>query len=236
MHFMKAYPKQNTGYAVVGGSNGGIAPKTYWKHLWPFVYAIAELEPCFVSNLSFFIHISLYQNSYTFPFYIRSVLLLITGGIILLGQGQTAIAFWASTELIVASLTPDRRLHHTNTKWSLHSDVRLELTCWRDTLLGSMGDFPLDIGQTLRSLSMGWDLGWIQMNALKETAGTSEKHEWRWSGWQVHRISWIGLQSSLSYQCTKKQSTKGLSSGMSWQKCTAMTCKLTALSFVQLQF
>ena len=93
MHFTKAYPNQNTGYAVAGGSNGAVAPKPYWKHLPLFVYAIAKLKPYIVSNLSFFlysyfsisklIYLSfLYQVSAAFDNRTNNPL----------GQGQTAIA------------------------------------------------------------------------------------------------------------------------------------------------
>ena len=44
LHFLKAYPKQAAVYSTVGGSTGAIDPKTFRKHMWPFIRAVAELE------------------------------------------------------------------------------------------------------------------------------------------------------------------------------------------------
>jgi len=52
LHFLKAYPKQGPGCAVVGGTNGAVDPKTHRKWVWAFVDAIAELEIVVVSIFS----------------------------------------------------------------------------------------------------------------------------------------------------------------------------------------
>ncbi len=44
LYFLKVYPKQEPACAAVGGSNGAVDPKTFRKYIWPFVYAIADLE------------------------------------------------------------------------------------------------------------------------------------------------------------------------------------------------
>ena len=51
LHFMKAYPKQGVACSMAGGKNGAIDPKTYRKYMWPFIHAIAELEPFVVSTI-----------------------------------------------------------------------------------------------------------------------------------------------------------------------------------------
>jgi hypothetical protein len=43
LYFMKVYPKQGPGCAVVGASHGAVAPKTYHKWVWAFIDAIADL-------------------------------------------------------------------------------------------------------------------------------------------------------------------------------------------------
>ena len=50
LHFLKAYPKQAAVCLTVGGSTGAIDPKTFWKHMWPFIHVIAELETNVVSK------------------------------------------------------------------------------------------------------------------------------------------------------------------------------------------
>ena len=52
LHFMKVYPTQDNGSAVAGGSQGAIDRKTWNKHFWPFVEAIAYLEQFVVSSTS----------------------------------------------------------------------------------------------------------------------------------------------------------------------------------------
>ena len=52
LHFMKAYPKQGVACSMAGGTNGAIDPKTHCKYMWPFIHAIAELEPLVVSILT----------------------------------------------------------------------------------------------------------------------------------------------------------------------------------------
>jgi len=73
MFFMKVYPKQGPCSAATGRSNGAIDVKTWQKYLWPFIDAIAELEPYLVSNFCYcyciiliFIVISIIQEKYSF--------------------------------------------------------------------------------------------------------------------------------------------------------------------------
>ena len=49
LYFLKVYPKQEPVRAAVGGSNGAVDPKFFWKYIWPFVYAIDDLEQIVVS-------------------------------------------------------------------------------------------------------------------------------------------------------------------------------------------
>ena len=49
LFFMRAYPKEGVTCSTVGGSGGAIDPKTLRKYIWPFIHAIAELEPVVVS-------------------------------------------------------------------------------------------------------------------------------------------------------------------------------------------
>ena len=49
--FMRAYPKEGVTCMTVGGSGGAIDPKTLRKYVWPFIHAIAKLEPVVVSFL-----------------------------------------------------------------------------------------------------------------------------------------------------------------------------------------
>ena len=59
LHFLKAYPRQATVCSTVGGSTGAIDPKTLRKYMWPFIRAIADLEPALVSiNIFSFLHLS----------------------------------------------------------------------------------------------------------------------------------------------------------------------------------
>ena len=51
LHFMKAYPKQGVACSMAGEMNGAIDPKTHRKYMWPFIHAIAELEPFVVSTI-----------------------------------------------------------------------------------------------------------------------------------------------------------------------------------------
>ncbi len=44
LYFMKVYPKQGVACAAAGGSGGAVDPKTFRKFVWPFIYALAELE------------------------------------------------------------------------------------------------------------------------------------------------------------------------------------------------
>lgn len=50
LHFMKVYPKQGVVCSIVGGSSGAVDPKTFRKYMWPFIHAIADLEPVVVSK------------------------------------------------------------------------------------------------------------------------------------------------------------------------------------------
>ena len=49
LHFLKAYPRQAAVCSTVGGSTGAIDPKTLQKYMWPFICAVADLEPAVVS-------------------------------------------------------------------------------------------------------------------------------------------------------------------------------------------
>ncbi len=49
LHYLKAYPRQAAVCSTVGGSTGGIDPKTLWKYMWLFIRAMADLEPAVVS-------------------------------------------------------------------------------------------------------------------------------------------------------------------------------------------
>ena len=49
LYFMKVYPKQGPGCAVVGASHGAVDPKTHRKWVWAFVEAISELVDMVVS-------------------------------------------------------------------------------------------------------------------------------------------------------------------------------------------
>jgi len=51
LQFMKVYPNQGPGCAVVGASHGAVDPKTHHKWVWAFMYAIAELLDVVVSTL-----------------------------------------------------------------------------------------------------------------------------------------------------------------------------------------
>ena len=50
LHFLKAYPKQAAVCLPVGSSTVAIDPKTFRKHMWPFIRAIAELKTDVVST------------------------------------------------------------------------------------------------------------------------------------------------------------------------------------------
>jgi hypothetical protein len=49
LYFFKVYPKQGVACSAAGGSSGAIDPKTWRKYIWPFVFAIADLEQIVVS-------------------------------------------------------------------------------------------------------------------------------------------------------------------------------------------
>ena len=49
LHFLKVYPKQGPGCAVVRTSNGAVDAKTHQKWVWAFVDAIAKLVDVVVS-------------------------------------------------------------------------------------------------------------------------------------------------------------------------------------------
>ena len=49
LYFMKVYPKQGPGCAVVGASQGAVDPKTHRKWVWAFIEAISELVDMVVS-------------------------------------------------------------------------------------------------------------------------------------------------------------------------------------------
>ena len=54
LYFLKVYPKQGPGCSVVGASAGAVDPKTFWKWVWAFIVAIAELEEVVVSIFNIF--------------------------------------------------------------------------------------------------------------------------------------------------------------------------------------
>jgi hypothetical protein len=59
LHFFKAYPRQATVCSMVGGSTGAFDPKTLRKYMWPFICAVADLEPAVVSIKKVcFLHLS----------------------------------------------------------------------------------------------------------------------------------------------------------------------------------
>ncbi len=50
LYFLKVYPKQGPGSAIlIGASNGAIDPKTHWKWVWAFIEAISKLVDVVVS-------------------------------------------------------------------------------------------------------------------------------------------------------------------------------------------
>ena len=69
LHFLKAYPKQGTVCSTAGGSCGAIDPKTLRKYMWPFIHAIAALEPAVVSFNKYFLLLLL---NLTHHFFTRS--------------------------------------------------------------------------------------------------------------------------------------------------------------------
>ena len=52
--FMKCYPTEDTARAATGGRTEAIDPKTNQKYIWPFIKAIAKLEPYVVSDILLF--------------------------------------------------------------------------------------------------------------------------------------------------------------------------------------
>jgi hypothetical protein len=64
IHFLKAYPRQAAVCSTVGGSTGAIDPKTLWKYMWPFICAVANLEPAVVSNNSPVLYIFKFNSPY----------------------------------------------------------------------------------------------------------------------------------------------------------------------------
>ncbi len=56
MHFLCCYPKQEECCAAAGTQEkGAVDPKTWRKYIWPYIYALAELEHVVVSYLLCFI-------------------------------------------------------------------------------------------------------------------------------------------------------------------------------------
>ena len=53
LYFMKCYPTEETACAAAGGHTGAIDPKTLRKYIWPFIEAIANLEPYVVSVMHY---------------------------------------------------------------------------------------------------------------------------------------------------------------------------------------
>jgi hypothetical protein len=52
LYFLKVYPKEGPGCAVVSGANGGVDPKTHRKWVWAFIEAISDLIDLVVSSLT----------------------------------------------------------------------------------------------------------------------------------------------------------------------------------------
>ena len=50
LFFMKMYPKQGLACSAAGGRDGAVDPKTFCKYVWPFIYALADLESIVVSK------------------------------------------------------------------------------------------------------------------------------------------------------------------------------------------
>jgi len=70
LHFMKVYPKQAQGCAIVGASAGAVDPKTHHNWVWAFMDAIAELQDEVVSTRRineyyFIINMSVYYTHTT---------------------------------------------------------------------------------------------------------------------------------------------------------------------------
>ena len=70
LHFMKVYPKQAQGCAIVGASAGAVDPKTHHNWVWAFMNAIAELQDEVVSTRRineyyFIINMSVYYTHTT---------------------------------------------------------------------------------------------------------------------------------------------------------------------------
>ena len=55
LHFMKAYPKQDTGSTATGGSSKAIDVKSQRQCVWPFVYCIALLDQYVVRDNYYFV-------------------------------------------------------------------------------------------------------------------------------------------------------------------------------------
>ena len=54
LYFMKSYPTEETAWTATGGHTGAIDPKTHQKYIWPFIEAIANLEPNVVCDVLLF--------------------------------------------------------------------------------------------------------------------------------------------------------------------------------------
>ena len=69
--FFKVYPKQGPACSAAGGSNGAVDPKTWRKYIWPFIYAIADLESLVVSVQPDSIVPTAYSNSHLMFLFFR---------------------------------------------------------------------------------------------------------------------------------------------------------------------
>jgi hypothetical protein len=105
LHFLKAYPKQATVCSMVGGSTGVIDPKTFRKYMWPFIYAVSDLEPVVVSMKYFFF---IYFLNSTHRIFSR----LISKAGKIVAVGMTASLVWMA--LTCASRSRDQSSQETS--------------------------------------------------------------------------------------------------------------------------
>jgi hypothetical protein len=68
LFFMRAYPKEGVTCTTVSGLGGAIDPKNLRKYIWPFIHAIAELEPVVVSFLFILFCMNIPQVGSTYLF------------------------------------------------------------------------------------------------------------------------------------------------------------------------
>lgn len=69
LFFLKCYPTEAPACAATGGHNGSIDPKTLRKFIWPFIEAIANLEPFVVCGQNIIVYHILHFCLNCFRFY-----------------------------------------------------------------------------------------------------------------------------------------------------------------------